>query len=166
MSTLRGPAQLANLQRALCVPTYNFTCGVDELDLLLWQRSSNLSHLFFVATFLLLPIEPTTPVPSRVVSQWTERPFSYNGDHNSSEMAGAPPVHSRACIIRTTPSNCVRTTLLFGAHSSCRLLVSPVGRRTRITQATPSEYVRTTLLFGAHSSSRLLIASVHRQLAI
>ena len=25
MSTLRGPAQLADLQGALCVPTYNFT---------------------------------------------------------------------------------------------------------------------------------------------
>ena len=29
MSTLRGPAQLADLQGALCVPTFNFTCGVD-----------------------------------------------------------------------------------------------------------------------------------------
>ena len=28
MSTLRGPAQLADLQGALCVPTYNLTNGV------------------------------------------------------------------------------------------------------------------------------------------
>ena len=28
MSTLRGPAQLADLQGALCVPTYNITHGV------------------------------------------------------------------------------------------------------------------------------------------
>ena len=27
MSTLRGPAQLADLQGALCVPTYNSTLG-------------------------------------------------------------------------------------------------------------------------------------------
>ena len=91
MSTLRGPAQLADLQGALCVPTYNFTNGVDELNLLLWQRSSNLSDFVFVlvAIFLSLSNEPTTPVPSRVASQWSERPSSYNGDHNSSEMAGA-----------------------------------------------------------------------------
>ena len=54
MGTLRGPAQLADLQEALCVPTHNFTCGVDELDMLLWQRSSNLSDFFFVAIFLFL----------------------------------------------------------------------------------------------------------------
>ena len=29
MSTLRGPAQFADLQGALCVPTFNLTCGVD-----------------------------------------------------------------------------------------------------------------------------------------
>ena len=29
MSILRGPAQLADLQGALCVPTFNLTCGVD-----------------------------------------------------------------------------------------------------------------------------------------
>ena len=46
VSTLRGPAQLADLQGALCVPAINFTCGVDELDMLLWQRSSNLSVFF------------------------------------------------------------------------------------------------------------------------
>ena len=51
----------------LC-PLFNFTCGVDELDTLLKQRSSILSDLFFVAILLLLPIEPTTPVPSRVAS--------------------------------------------------------------------------------------------------
>ena len=81
-------------------------------------------------------------------------------------MAGAPPVGRRACTARTTPSNYVRTTLLFRAHSSCRLLVPPVGRWARTTQMTPSEYVRTTLLFGAHSSSRPLVAYVHRQLVI
>ena len=78
-------------------------------------------------------------------------------------MAGAPPVGCRARSTRTTPSNCMRTTLLFGAHSSSRLLVPPVGRRARTTRTTPSNYVRTTLLFGAHSSSRLLVASVPRQ---
>ena len=114
----------------------------------------------------LLSMEPTTPVPSRVAFQWRERLSSYHGDHNSSEMAGAPPVGRRARTTRTTPSNYVRMTLLFGAHSSCRLLVPPVGRRTSTTQTTPSEYVRTTLLFGAHFSSRVLVASVHRQLVI
>ena len=78
-------------------------------------------------------------------------------------MAGPPPVGRRARTTRTTPSNYVRTTLLFGTHSSCRLLVPPVGRRTRTTQTTSSEYVRTTLLFGAHSSPWVLVASVHRQ---
>ena len=102
-------------------------------------------------------------VPTPAVEQ---RPFFYNGDHNSSEMAGAPPVGCRARTARTIPSNYVRTTLLFGAHSLCRLLVPPVGRWARTTQMTPSEYVRTTLLFGAHSSSWPLIASVHRQLVI
>ena len=126
-----------------------------------------ISPIFFlVAILLLLPIEPTTPVPSWVASQWRECLSSYNSDHNSSEMAGAPPVGRRARTTRTTPSNYVRTTLLFGAHSSCRPLVPPVGRRTRTTQTTPSDYVRTTLLFGAHTSSRTLVASVHRQLVI
>ena len=167
MSTRRGPAQLADLQGALCVPTYSLTCGVDELDMLLWQRSSSLSDLFFVAILLLISIEPTTPVPSRVASKWRERPSSYNGDHNSSEMAGAPPVGRRARTTRTTPSKYVQTTLLCGAHSSSRISVPPVGCLARTTQTTPSEYVRTTmLLFGAHSSSRPLAASVHRQLVI
>ena len=122
--------------------------------------------LFFGAILLLLPIKPTTPVFSRVASQWRERPSSYNNDHNSSEMAGTPPVGLRARTARTTPFNYVRTTLLFGAHSSCRLFVPPVGRWARTTQMTPSEYVRTTLLFGAHPSSPLSVASVPRQMAI
>ena len=91
--------------------------------MLLWLRSSNLSEFFFVAILLLLSIEPTTPVPSRVASQWRERPSSYNGDHNSSEMAGASPVGRRALTTRTTPSKYVRTTLLCGAHSSSQILV-------------------------------------------
>ena len=33
LSTLRGPAQLADLQGALCVPTYNLTNGVVVADL-------------------------------------------------------------------------------------------------------------------------------------
>ena len=66
---------------------------------------------FFVEILLLLSIEPTTPVPSRVASQWRERPSSYNGDHNGSEMAGAPPVGRRTRTTRTTPSKYVRTTL-------------------------------------------------------
>ena len=124
-------------------------------------------RFFFVRVILpLLSIEPTTPVPSRVASQWRERPSSYNGDHNSSEMAGAPPVGRRARTTRTTPSKYVRTTLLCGAHSSSRILVPPVGYWARTTQRIPSEYVRTTLLFGAHSSSRPLVASVYRQLVI
>ena len=124
----------------------------------------SLQYFFFVAILLLLSIEPTTPVPSRVASQWRERPSSYNGDHNGSEMAGAPPVGRRVRTTRTTPSNYVRTTLIFGAHSSPRLLVPPFGRRARTTRTTPSNYVRTTLLFGATSSSRLLFASVPGQL--
>ena len=166
MSTLRGPSQLGNLQGALCVPTNNFTCGVDELDTLLWQRSSNLSDLFFVAILLFLSIEPTTLVPSRVATQWRERPSSYNGDHNSGDMAGAHPVGRRTRTTRTAPFKYVRTTLLCGVHSLSRILVPPVGRRAHTTQTTPSEYVRTTLLFGEHSSSRPLVASVHRQLVI
>ena len=166
MSTIRAPAQLADLQGALCVPTFNLTCGVDELDMLLWQRSSNFSDSFFVAILLLLSIEPTTPVPSRVASHWRERTSSYNGDHNSRKMAGAPPVGRRVRTTRTTPCKYVRTTLLCGAHSSSRILVPAVGCWARTTQTTPSEYVRRTLLFGAHSSSRPLVASVHRQLVI
>ena len=124
-------------------------------------------RFFFVAILLfLLSIEPTTSVPSRVASQWRESPSSYHGDHNSSEMAGAPPVGRRARTTRTTPSKYVRTTLLCGAHSSSRILVPPVGCCARTTQRTPSEYVRTTLLFGAHPSYRPLVASVHRQLVI
>ena len=79
-------------------------------------------------------------------------------------MAGASPVGCRARTTRTTPSNFVRTTLLFGAHSSSRFVVPPVDRRARTTRATPSKYARTTLLFGAHSSSRLLVASVFPRL--
>ena len=120
-------------------------------------------RFFFVAILLLLSIEPTTPVPSRVASQWRERPSSYNGDHNSSEMAGGPPVGHRARTTRATPSKYVRTTLLFGVHPSSRILVPPIGRRARTTRTTPSNYVRTTLRFGAHSSSRLLVLSVGRR---
>ena len=83
----------------------------------------------FVAILLLLSVEPTTPVPSWVASQWRERPSSSNGDHNSGEMAGAPPVRRRARTTRKTPSDYVRTTLLFGAHSSSRLLVASVLRQ-------------------------------------
>ena len=36
-------------------------------------------------------------------------------------MAGAPPGGRRARTTRATPSNYVRTTLLFGAHSSSRI---------------------------------------------
>ena len=107
--------------------------------MLLWQRSFNISDIFFVAILLLLFIEPTTPVPSGVASQWRERPSTYNVDHNSSEMAGAPPVGRRARTTRTTPPKYVRTTLLCGAHSSSRILVPPVGRWARTTQRTPSE---------------------------
>ena len=101
-----------------------------KLDLLLWQRSSNLSDIFFfVSILLLLSIELKTLVPSRVASQWRERRSSYNGDHNSSEMAGAPPVGRRARTTRTTTSKYVRTTLLFGAHPSSRLFVASVPRQ-------------------------------------
>ena len=44
-------------------------------------------------------------------------------------MAGAPPVGRRARTTRATPSNYVRATLLFGAHSSSRLLVASVLRQ-------------------------------------
>ena len=66
------------------------------LDLLLRQRSSNLSDSCFRSVFFLFPIEPTTPVPSRVTSQWRERPSSSNGDHYSSLLlvAGHVP-HGR-----------------------------------------------------------------------
>ena len=112
----------------------------------------------------MLFIEPTTPVPSRVGSQWRERPSFYKGDYNSSEMAGAPPVGRRARTTRATPYNYVRKTLLFGAHFSTHILVPPVGRRARPARTTPSNYVRTTLVFGEFSSCRLLVASVPRQL--
>ena len=99
----------------------------------------------------------------RVASQRRQRSSSYHGDHNSSEMAGAPPIGRRARTTLTTPSNYVRATLLFGAHSSSRRLV-PHVRRARTTRTTPSNYVRATLLFRSHSSSRLLVASVSLQL--
>ena len=44
-------------------------------------------------------------------------------------MAGAPPVCRRARTKQTTPSNYVRMTLLFGAHSSSRLSVESVPRQ-------------------------------------
>ena len=72
-----------------------------------------ISPFFFsVAVLLLLSVEPTTPVPSRVAFQWRARPSSYNGDHNSSEMAGPPPVDRRTRTTRTIPSKYVGTTLL------------------------------------------------------
>ena len=163
---LRGACKVQAPESWLRGAALGARASVVELDVLLWQRSSGFSDFFFVAILLLLSIEPTTPVPSRVASQWRERPSSYNGDHNSSEMAGAPPVGRRARTTRTTPSKYVRTTLLCGAHSSSRILVPPVGCWARTTQRTPSEYVRTTLLFGAHFSPRLLVASAPRQLAI
>ena len=122
-STLRGPAQLADLQGAICVLTNNLTNGVVlSLTCYCSRVPPNVSDIYFlVAILLLLSIEPTTHVPSGVASQWRERPLSYNGDHNSSDMTGAPPVGRRARTTRTTPSNYyVRTTMLFGAHSSSR----------------------------------------------
>ena len=86
-------------------------------------------RFFFVANLLLLFIEPTTPVPSRVASQWRESRSSYNGEHNSCEMAGVPSVGRRARTTQTTPSEYVRTTLIFGAHSSSRVFVSSVHHR-------------------------------------
>ena len=166
VSTLRGSARLADLQGAFCVPPITLHVASTSLTCYCGSVHPISLFLFVVAILLLLPIEPTTPVPSRVASQWRERPSSYNGDHNSIEMAGAPPVGRRARTTRMTPANYVRTTLHIGAHSSSRLLVPPFGRRTRTTQTIPSVYVRTTLLFGAHSSSRLLVASVHRHLVI
>ena len=162
MSTLRGPAQLADLRRALCAPPTTRHVASTSLTCYCGSVPPISSILVFVAIFLLFPIEPTTIVPSRVASQWRERPSSYNGDHNSSEMAGGSP----STYHTDDTSNYVRTTLPFGAHSSSRLLVPPVGRRTRTTQTIPSEYVRTTLLFGAHSLSRILVALVHRRLVI
>ena len=44
-------------------------------------------------------------------------------------MAGALPVGRRARTTRTTLSNSVRTTLLFGAHSWSRILVASVPRQ-------------------------------------
>ena len=111
----------------------------------------------------MLSIEPTTHVPSRVASHCRERPSSSTGDHNSSEMAGAPPVGRRARATRTTTSNYVRTALFFGAHSLSRLLVASVPRQlchldhpaAELPKPHPSR---------AHSSSRLWVASVPRQL--
>ena len=116
MSTVRGPAQLADLPGALRVSTYNFT-NIVVLSLACYCGSvSPFSPIHvFVAILLSLLIEPTTPVPSRVASQWRESLSSYNSDHNSSEMAGAPSVSRRARTTRTTPT--VGTTLLFGAHT-------------------------------------------------
>ena len=44
-------------------------------------------------------------------------------------MAGAPPVGHRARTTRTTPSNHVRTTLPFGAHSSPQFSIASVPRQ-------------------------------------
>ena len=52
-------------------------------------------------------------------------------------MAGAPPVGRRARTTRTKPSNYVRTTLLFGALSSSRLLVASVPPASCVTWTTP-----------------------------
>ena len=51
-------------------------------------------------------------------------------------MAGALPVGRRARTTRTTPSDYMWTTLLFGAHSSSRLLVASVPRQL-VTWTTP-----------------------------
>ena len=134
--------------------------------MLLWQRSSNFSVFFFVAILRLISMEPTTPVHSWVASQWRERPSPYNGDHNSSERAGAPPVGRRP---RTTTDDtfqvraddtALRSTLLVSNFGpSCWLL------GTHHTEDTFRVRVD-ALLFGAHSSSLPLVASVHRQLVI
>ena len=79
----------------------------------------SLRCLFLSALFLRF-VEPKAPVPPRIASHWRERP-SFNGDHYSSESAGAPPVGRRARGARTTPSDYAQTTLLPGARSSPRL---------------------------------------------
>ena len=157
MSTLRRPAQLADLQGELCVRANKLT---NDVLLSLTCCCGSVLPPSLILVLLWLSIEPTTPVSSRVASKWRERHSFYNGDPNSSEMARAPPVGRREGTKRTAPSNYVRTTLPFRAHSLSWLLVPPVCRRARTTQTAPSNYVRTTLLFGAHSSYRLLIASV------
>ena len=103
--------------------------------------------------FLLRSIEPTTPVPSRVASQWRERPSSSSGDRNLSEMAGTPLIVRGSRTTRTTPSNYVRTTLLFGGtllvlalgciSSSTAVLHGPL--RSGTVQSLPIRLVRSAL---------------------
>ena len=76
-------------------------------------------------------------------------------------MAEAPPVGRRARITRTTPSDYVRTTLLFGAHSSSRLLVASVPRQL-VTWTTPQQNCPSphpSDLFAPRSASTLHCAS-------
>ena len=55
MSTLRGPAQLAGLQGALCVPTYNLTNGVVDRPWAFWDRGFK-SHIHHNKLFQTFPI--------------------------------------------------------------------------------------------------------------
>ena len=69
-------------------------------------------------------------------------------------MAGTPPVGRRARTTRTTPSDYVRTTLFFGAHSSSRLLAESVPRQLCHMDHSAAELpkpppTRTTLLVSA-----------------
>ena len=119
VSTLRGPAQLADLQEALCVPTYNLTNGVVEsLTCYCGSVPPTSPIFFFMAVLLLLSIEPTTAVPSRVASQWRERPSIYNGDHNSSKIAGgwSPGTYHTDDTFRVRADDtALRSTLLVSA---------------------------------------------------
>ena len=69
-------------------------------------------------------------------------------------MARANPVGRRAPTTRTIPSNYVRTSLLFGAHSSSRLLVASVPRQLCYMDHSAAELskphpLRSTLLVSA-----------------
>ena len=103
MSSIRASSQLAGKQGTLWVSARSLTLWRRiELDLLLLQCSSNLSYTLFCSDFALAFHRAHNPVPPRVDSQWKKHPSSYDGDHNSSEMAGAPPVCRWARTTRTT----------------------------------------------------------------
>ena len=67
VSTLRGPAQLADLQGALCVPTYNLTNGVVGRTMGFWVVGSD--HTSTIINFFRLSHVELEKYPPRYTQE-------------------------------------------------------------------------------------------------
>ena len=160
MSTLRGFAQLADLQGTLCPRPIRLQHGV-VFDLTCYFGSvPPISPIVvFVAILLLFSIEPPTPVSSRVASQWRERLCSSNGDHYRSKDGRGPSCwspgtyHKDDTFRLRADDTALRSTLLVSGFG--RISYLPVGPRHMDHSAAELPKPHPPDLFAPRSASML-----------